>query len=65
MLFKLKKFFSRLDFRVGYKFVWIPFMIIDFRLACEAEAKHMYCFSGVVVVGGVNFLGFTSFSPKL
>ena len=28
-------------------------------LACEAEARHMYCFSGVgvvVVVGGVNFL---------
>ena len=26
-------------------------------LACEAEARHMYCFSGVVVVvgGGVNF----------
>ena len=31
-----------------------------FCLACEAEARHMYCFSGVVVVvvvgGGVNFL---------
>ena len=35
----------------------------DFCLACEAEARHMYCFSGVVVVvvvvggvvGGVNF----------
>ena len=30
------------------------------RLACEAEARHMYCFSGVgvVIVGGgsVNFL---------
>ena len=30
-------------------------------LECEAEARHMYCFSGVVVVvvgggGGVNFL---------
>ena len=30
-------------------------------LACEAEARHMYCFSGGVVVvggggGGVNFL---------
>ena len=38
---------------------------IGFCLACEAEARHMYCFSGVVVVvvvvvvvggGGVNFL---------
>ena len=36
----------------------------NFCLACEAEARHMYCFSGVVVVvvvvvivvGGVNFL---------
>ena len=30
----------------------------DFCLACEAEARHMYCFSGgvVVVVVGVNFL---------
>ena len=32
-----------------------------FCLACEAEARHMYCFSGggvvvVVVGGGVNFL---------
>ena len=31
-----------------------------FCLACEAEARHMYCFSGGVVVGGggggVNFL---------
>ena len=29
-----------------------------FCLACEAEARHMYCFSGcgvVVVVGGINF----------
>ena len=30
-----------------------------FCLACEAEARHMYCFSGVVVVvGGVNFFEF-------
>ena len=32
----------------------------QFCLACEAEARHMYCFSGVVVVVvvvvGVNFL---------
>ena len=37
-------------------------------LACEAEARHMYCFSGVVVVavvGGVNFYVFRSFSRKL
>ena len=44
-------------------------------LACEAEARHMYCFSGVVVVvvvvvvgvgvGGVNFFVFRSFSRKL
>ena len=42
-----------------------------FCLACEAEARHMYCFSGVVVVvvvvvgGGVNFFVFRSFSRKL
>ena len=39
---------------------------LPFCLVCEAEARHMYCFSGVVVVvvvvvavgggGGVNFL---------
>ena len=36
---------------------------ICFCLACDAEARHMYCFSGGVVVvavvvggGGVNFL---------
>ena len=36
-------------------------------LACEAEARHMYCFSSVVVVGGgsVNFFVFRSFSQKL
>ena len=42
-------------------------------LACEAEARHMYCFSSVVVVvvvvvvsvGGVNFFVFRSFSRKL
>ena len=33
-----------------------------FCLACEAEARHMYCFS---VVGGVNFSVFRSFSRKL
>ena len=40
----------------------------NFCLACEAEARHMYCFSGVVVVGGgggVNFFVFRSFSRKL
>ena len=44
----------------------------SFCLACEAEARHMYCFSGVVVVvvvvvggGGVNFFVFRSFSRKL
>ena len=42
-----------------------------FCLACEAEARHMYCFSGGVVVvvvirgGGVNFFVFRSFSRKL
>ena len=41
-----------------------------FCLAWEAEARHMYCFSGggVVVVGvicGVNFSMFRSFSQKL
>ena len=42
-----------------------------FCLACEAEARHMYCFSGVVVVvvvgdvGGVNLFVFRSFSRKL
>ena len=38
-----------------------------FCLACEAEARHMYCFSGVIVVvgGGVNFSMFRSFSRKL
>ena len=47
--------------------------LLDFCLACEAEARHMYCFSGVVVVvvgggggdGGVNFFVFGSFSRKL
>ena len=35
-------------------------------LACEAEARHMYCFSSVVVVVvGVNFFVFRSFSRKL
>ena len=45
----------------------------SFCLVCEAEARHMYCFSGVVVVvvvvvvivGGVNFFVFRSFSRKL
>ena len=35
-----------------------------FCLACEAEARHMYCFSG----GGVNLcrvFAFRSFSQKL
>ena len=38
-----------------------------FCLACEAEAIHMYCYSGVGVVvgGGVNFFVFRSFSRKL
>ena len=33
-------------------------LTLSFCLACEAEARHMYCFSGGVVVvgGGVNFL---------
>ena len=38
-------------------------------LACEAEARHIYCFpgGGVVVGGGgsVNFFAFRSFSRKL
>ena len=34
-------------------------------LACEAEARHMYCFSGgVIVVVGVNFFVFRSFSSE-
>ena len=40
----------------------------NFCLPCEAEARHMYCFSGVNVVGGLNFcrvLAFRSFSQKL
>ena len=45
-----------------------------FCFACKAEARHMYCFSGVVVVvavvivGGVNccrVFAFRSFSQKL
>ena len=40
-----------------------------FCLACEAEARHMYCFSGggvvLVVSGGLNFFVFRSFSRKL
>ena len=32
---------------------------LSYCLACEAETRHMYCFSGVVLVvvvgGGVNF----------
>ena len=45
-------------------------LLCPFCLACEAEARHMYCFSGVVVVvvvggGGVNFFVFRSFSRKL
>ena len=41
---------------------------ISFCLAGEAEARHIYCFSGVVVVvvgGGVNFFVFRSCSRKL
>ena len=32
--------------------------MVIYCLACEAEARHMYCFSGVVGIsgGGVNFL---------
>ena len=45
----------------------------QFCFACAAEARHMYCFSGVVVVvgvviGGVNFcrvFAFMSFSQKI
>ena len=35
--------------------------------ACEAEARHMYCFSSsfIGVGGGVNFFVFRSFSQKL
>ena len=38
---------------------------------CEAEVRHMYCFSGVVIVStdcGINFcrvFAFRSFSQKL
>ena len=55
-------------FRGAFKIVY------GFCLACEAEARHMYCFSGVDVVavvvvgGGVNFcrvFAFRSFSQKL
>ena len=51
---------------IGYNQLLLQFMKDSFHfcLACEAEARHMYCFSGVVVVvvggggcgGGVNFL---------
>ena len=50
-------------YRQGSFFVDLFLGVIVFCLACEAEARHMYCFSGVVVVvvvggggGGVNFL---------
>ena len=45
--------------------------IFGFCLACEAEARHMYCFSGVVVVvvvvvgGGVNFFVFRARAMEL
>ena len=45
-----------------------PNSYANFCLAWEAEARHMYCFSGVVIVvvgGGVNFFVFRSFSQKL
>ena len=45
---------------------------LSYCLACEAEMRHMYCFSGVVLVvvvgGGVNFrrvFALRSFSQKL
>ena len=38
--------------------------LLLYCLACEAEPRHMYCFSGVGG-GGVNFFVFRSFSRKL
>ena len=32
---------------------WLPRLTYHFCHACKAEARHMYCFFGVVVVGGV------------
>ena len=50
------------------KWLWqAVFRKFIYCLACEAEAIHMYCFSGsvVVVIGDVNFFVFMSFSQKL
>ena len=49
---------------------WVQGCAVYFCLTCEAEARHRYCFSGVVVVvvdivgGGINFFVFRSFSQK-
>ena len=42
-------------------------VFFSFCLACEAETRHMYCFSGIGVGcgGGVNFFVFRAFSRKL
>ena len=41
----------------------VPYYV-TFRRACEAEARHRYCFSGVVIggvgIGSVNFVEFPS-----
>ena len=52
---------------VGSSVFLLKTFLVYHCLACEAEARHMYCFSGVVVVdgGGVNFFVFRSFSRKL
>ena len=46
-----------------FKIIWHSFC-----LAFEAEARHMYCFSGVGGSSGINFcqvFAFRSFSQKL
>ena len=47
------------------KFIMDGMFEYTFCLACEAEARPMYCFSGVVLVVSVNFFVLRSFSQKL
>ena len=57
-------------FRKGKTLIIAKFCRTDFCLACEAEARHRYCFSGGVggSVGGVSFcrvFWFSSVSQEL
>ena len=66
----VKLFFMIFDHFANFApFASVLAVLFHFCLACEAEARHMYCFSGSGVVdvggGGVNFFGFRSFSQKL